>query len=68
MHSQTAELQFELRGSQGDGAKVTFFLGVTVDEYKSLVEAAAFILRMKLYPEVDAESFSEKFITIYYVT
>jgi hypothetical protein len=60
MYSQTAELQFELRGSQGDGTKVPFFLGVTVDGYQSLVEAAAFILKMKkLYPEVEAECFSE---------
>jgi len=42
---------------------------VTVDGYESVVEAAAFILKMKkLYPEVEAERFSKKFMSIYYAT
>lgn len=65
MYSLTAELW----GSQCDGTKVPFFLGVTVDGYESVVEAAAFILKMKkLYPEVEAERFSKKFMSIYYAT
>jgi len=39
-------------------------LGATVDGYESVVEAAAFILKMKkLYTEVEAERFSKKFIS-----
>jgi len=31
MYLETSELQFVLRGFQGDGTKVPFFLGMTVD-------------------------------------
>jgi hypothetical protein len=47
MYLESSALQFVLRGFQGAGTKVPFFLGVTVDGYQSLVKAAAFILKMK---------------------
>ena len=47
MYSQTAELQFELRGSLDNGTMVSFFLGVIVDGYQSMVEATAFRSEMK---------------------